>query len=71
MTSTVVYLLVVMIAVRNPTNLLPVWFGMRCAMAFGTELGAASGNLENYLEVTNLELHRVGNVGVSACSDRL
>ena len=36
-TSTVVYLLVVMIAVRNPTNLLPVWFGMRCAMAFGTE----------------------------------
>ena len=55
-TTIVTDLLVVMIAVRNPTNLLPVWFTARCAMSFGTELGAASGQLENYLEVTNPEL---------------
>ena len=55
-TTIVTDLLVVMIAVRNPTNLLPVWFTSRCAMSFGTELGAASGQLENYLEVTNPEL---------------
>ena len=55
-TTIVTDLLVVMIAVRNPTNLLPVWFTARCAMSFGTELGAASGHLENYLEVANPEL---------------
>lgn len=55
-TTIVTDLLVVMIAVRNPTNLLPVWFTASCAMLFGTELGAASGHLENYLEVANPEL---------------
>lgn len=55
-TSIVVDLLVVMIAVRNPTNLLPVWFTAHCAMSSGTELGAASGHLENYLEAANPEL---------------
>lgn len=66
-TSTVVYLLVVMIAVRNPTNLLSVWFGTRCAMSVGTELGAASGHLENYLEVANLELAGVFVAAITFC----
>lgn len=66
-TSVVVHLLVVMIAVRNPTNLLPVWFGARCAMSAGTELGAASGHLENYLEVTNPELAGVFVAVITFC----
>lgn len=66
-TSVVVYLLVVMIAVRNPTNLLSVWFGTRCAMSVGTELGAASGHLENYLEVANPELAGVFVAAITFC----
>lgn len=66
-TSVVVYLLVVMIAVRNPTNLLSVWFGTRCAMSVGTELGAASGHLENYLEVASPELAGVFVAAITFC----
>lgn len=66
-TSVVADLLVVMIAVRNPTNLLPVWFTAWCATAFGTELGAASGHLENYLEATNPELAGLFAVVITFC----
>ena len=66
-TSTVAYLLVVMIAVRNPTNLLPVLFGTRCAASVGTELGAASGHLENYLEVANPELAGIFVATITFC----
>ncbi len=51
----VVNLLVIMTAARNRAGLLPVVFSLGCASNFGTELGAASGHLENYLELVNPE----------------
>ncbi len=54
-TRVVVDLLVVMTAARNRAGLLPVTLTVSCAAGFGTELGAASGHLENYLELVNPE----------------
>ena len=55
-TTVVVDLLVVMVASRNRAGLLPVLFSTGCAGAFGTELGAMSGHLENYLDTVSPEL---------------
>ena len=54
-TSVVVRLLLVMAATRNRVGLLPMVFSMACASGLGTELGAASGHLENFLESANTE----------------
>ncbi len=54
-TSVVVWLLLVMAAARNRVGLLPLVFSISCASGFGTELGAASGHVENFLETANPE----------------